>query len=53
MFYPKLFKIIRQKVPLLKDQETIKLIPPAEDAEEKLFIDNIKDVVHVDILKRK
>jgi len=31
----------------------IKLIPSAEDAEERLSIDNTKDVVHVDTLKPK
>jgi hypothetical protein len=29
----------------------IKLIQPAEDVEEKLSIDNTKDVVHVGILR--
>ena len=31
----------------------IKLIPLAEDVVEKLSTDNIKDVVHADILKPK
>jgi len=31
----------------------IKLILHVEDVEEKLFIGNIKDAVHVDILKPK
>jgi hypothetical protein len=50
----KLTKIkFRQKVLLHKVQEMIKLIPHAEDVQEKLSIDNIKDVVHADILKPK
>jgi len=31
----------------------IRLILPAEDVEERLFIDNTKDAVHVDIPKLK
>ena len=49
----KIIKQIRQKVPLHKDQETIKPIPPAEDAEERPSTDNTKDADPADIPKLK
>ncbi len=52
-FLTKKFKFNRLKVLLHKVQETIKLTPLAEDAEEKLSIDNIKDAVHADTPKPK
>ena len=46
-------KSIRLKVLLHKDQETIKPIPPAEDAEERHSTDNTKDADPAVIPKRK
>ena len=53
LFKSKLILFCRLKVLLQKEREMIKLIPHAEDAEERLSTDNTKDADPADILKLK